>query len=160
MAVRHRNWRSWTIWHDGVSFLLGHNLIDFDLPHLAAALPGLRLLKLPAVDTLRLSPLAFPRNPYHRLVKHYQDGGLKRGRVNDPELDSRMALEVFRRRAGSPERDGAGSAGGLALADHPGVRRSWTAVWTISSRRSAMREDPRTARPGRPWPGDSWAWPA
>ncbi len=81
---------------DGTDFLLGHNLIDFDLPHLAAARPGLRLLKLPAVDTLRLSPLAFPRNPYHGLVKHYQDGGLKRGRVNDPELDSRLALEVFR----------------------------------------------------------------
>ena len=81
---------------EGVSFLLGHNLIDFDLPHLAAAQPGLRLLELPAVDTLRLSPLAFPRHPYHGLVKHYQDGSLKRGRVNDLELDSRIALEVFR----------------------------------------------------------------
>ena len=48
---------------DGADFLLGHNLIAFDLPHLAAAKPGLRLLKLPVVDTLRLSPLAFPRNP-------------------------------------------------------------------------------------------------
>ena len=80
---------------DDLDFVLGHNLIAFDLPHLAAASPGLRLLRLPAVDTLRLSPLAFPRNPYHHLVKHYQDGGLKRGRVNDPELDSRIALEVF-----------------------------------------------------------------
>ena len=80
---------------DGASFVLGHNLIVFDLPHLAGANPGLRLLKLPAVDTLMLSPLAFPRNPYHHLVKHYQDGGLKRGRVNDPELDARLALEVF-----------------------------------------------------------------
>ena len=51
----------------GASFLLGHNLIAFDLPHLAAAKPALRLLKLPAVDTLRLSPLAFPRNPYPAL---------------------------------------------------------------------------------------------
>ncbi|MDE0219971.1 MAG: RecQ family ATP-dependent DNA helicase [Spirochaetaceae bacterium] len=80
---------------EGASFLLGHNLIAFDLPHLAAAKPALRLLKLPAVDTLRLSPLAFPRNPYHGLVKHYQDGGLKRGRVNDPELDSRIALTLY-----------------------------------------------------------------
>ncbi len=80
---------------DGASFVLGHNLIAFDLPHLAAAKPDLRLLKLPVVDTLRLSPLAFPRNPYHRLVKHYQDGGLRRGRINDPELDARLALEVF-----------------------------------------------------------------
>ena len=75
--------------------LLGHNLIAFDLPHLAAANPDLRLLRLPAVDTLWLNPLAFPRNPYHHLVKHYQDGQLKRGRVNDPELDARLALEVF-----------------------------------------------------------------
>ena len=80
---------------EGASFLLGHNLIAFDLPHLAAAKPAIRLLKLPAVDTLRLSPLAFPRNPYHSLVKHYQDGGLKRGRVNDPELDSRIALKLY-----------------------------------------------------------------
>ena len=80
---------------DGAEFLLGHNLIDFDLPHLRAANPNLRLLRLAAVDTLRLNPLAFPRNPYHHLVKHYQDGQLKRGRINDPELDARLALEVF-----------------------------------------------------------------
>ena len=80
---------------DGASFVLGHNLIAFDLPYLAAAKPDLRLLKLPTIDTLRLSPLAFPRNPYHHLVKHYQDGGLKRGQRNDPELDARLALEVF-----------------------------------------------------------------
>ena len=76
-------------------FLLGHNLLDFDLPHLSAANPNLRWLQLPAVDTLRLNPLAFPRNPYHYLVKHYQDGSLRRGRLNDPELDARLALEVF-----------------------------------------------------------------
>ena len=80
---------------EGAEFLLGHNLIDFDLPHLRAADPGLRLLDLPAVDTLRLNPLAFPRNPYHHLVKHYQDGSLIRGRLNDPELDARLVLEVF-----------------------------------------------------------------
>jgi ATP-dependent DNA helicase RecQ len=81
---------------EGAAFLLGHNLIAFDLPHLTAAKPDLRLLRLPAVDTLRLNPLAFPRNPYHHLVKHYQDGQLRRGRLNDPELDARLTLEVFR----------------------------------------------------------------
>ena len=79
----------------GVDFVLGHNLIDFDLPILQAASPRSRLLRLPAVDTLRLNPLAFPRNPYHHLVKHYQDGQLKRGRINDPELDARLTLELF-----------------------------------------------------------------
>lgn len=80
---------------EGAVFLLGHNLIAFDAPQLEAAKPDLRLLKLPRVDTLRLNPLAFPRNPYHHLVKHYQDGQLKRGRRNDPELDARLTLEVF-----------------------------------------------------------------
>ncbi len=79
----------------GADFLLGHNLIAHDLPHLRGAKPDLNLLRLPPVDTLRLNPLAFPRNPYHRLVKHYQDGQLKRGRLNDPYLDSQLALQVF-----------------------------------------------------------------
>ena len=80
---------------DGARFVLGHNLIAFDLPRLAALRPGLRLLRLPAIDTLRLSPLAVPRNPYHRLVKHYQDGALSHARINDPELDARLALDLF-----------------------------------------------------------------
>lgn len=84
------------VFAEGVYFLLGHNLIAFDSAHLAAAKPDLKLLQLPAVDTLRLNPLAFPRNPYHHLVKHYQDGQLKSGRLNDPELDARLTLEVFR----------------------------------------------------------------
>jgi len=80
---------------DGADFLLGHNLIAFDLPHLKKHdLP--KLEALPVVDTLRLSPLAFPRHPYHRLVKHYLDGGLKPDRVNDPLLDSLLTLELFR----------------------------------------------------------------
>ena len=81
---------------DGADFVIGHNIIAHDLPHLRAANPNLRLLKLPVVDTLRLNPLAYPRNPYHHLVKHYQDGQLNRGRLNDPELDARLTLEVSR----------------------------------------------------------------
>ena len=75
--------------------LVGHNLIEFDAPHLEAVAPQLRLLRLPRLDTLRLSPLAFPANPYHRLVKHYQDGGLIRGQVNNPELDARLTLDLL-----------------------------------------------------------------
>ena len=79
----------------GAAYVLGHNLIAFDLPHLQAANPALALLRLPAIDTLMLNPLAFPRNPYHHLVKHYQDGQLKRGRLNDPELDARLSLQLL-----------------------------------------------------------------
>jgi ATP-dependent DNA helicase RecQ len=79
----------------GCELLLGHNLIGFDAPHLAAANPALRLLQLPRVDTLRLNPLAFPRNPYHHLVKHHQDAQLKRSVRNDPELDARLTLGLL-----------------------------------------------------------------
>ena len=50
---------------------------------------------MPVIDTLRLNPLAFPRHPYHHLVKHYQDGGLIRDTRNNPLLDAGLALEVF-----------------------------------------------------------------
>ena len=80
---------------DGADFVLGHNLIAHDLRCLQAAHPGMSLLRMPVVDTLRLSPLAFPRNPYHHLVKHYQDGKLNSGSRNDPEQDARLALQLF-----------------------------------------------------------------
>ncbi len=80
---------------EGAEFVLGHNLIRFDLPRLQEERPALRLLHLPVIDTLWLSPLAFPQHPYHRLVKHYKDGALDRKTPNDPELDARLTLKVF-----------------------------------------------------------------
>ena len=53
-----------------------------------------RLAEAP-IDTLWLNPLAFPRNPYHYLVKHYQDGRLQTGHVNVPEFDARLVFEVL-----------------------------------------------------------------
>ena len=79
----------------GARFVLGHNLIAFDIPHLQAAYPALGLLTLPRLDTLLLNPLAFPRRPYHRLVKHYKDAGLLRRTRNDPLLDSQLAHEAL-----------------------------------------------------------------
>jgi len=79
----------------GAHFILGHNIIEFDLPVLASAKPDLLLLGRPALDTLWLSPLAFPQNPYHRLIKHYQDGQLRSGQKNNPVEDARLALMVL-----------------------------------------------------------------
>ena len=79
----------------GARFVLGNNLIAFDIPHPQAACPGLGLLSLPRLDTLLLNPLAFPRRPYHRLVKHYKDAGLLRRTRNDPLLDSQLAHEAL-----------------------------------------------------------------
>jgi len=80
----------------GFRHLAGHNILHFDLPHLVAHRPGLSRLGAGALDTLWLNPLAFPRNPYHHLVKHYQDGRLNAGHVNDPELDAQLVLELLR----------------------------------------------------------------
>ena len=69
-------------------FVVGHNLLGHDLPTLRALAPTLRLLSRPIVDTLYISPLAFPQNPYHRLVKDYK---LVRDSLADPVADCRLA---------------------------------------------------------------------
>lgn len=80
---------------DGAAFVVGHNFLNFDFQHLRALAPNLKCLRLPIVDTLRLGPLAFPRNPYHHLVKHYKDASLVRLEKNDAELDARLCLNVL-----------------------------------------------------------------
>ncbi len=79
----------------GASFLVGHNIIEHDLPLLAKHAADLKLLQLPAIDTLYLSPLARPENPYHHLVKQYHEPGLARTQVNDPLLDAELTLELL-----------------------------------------------------------------
>ncbi|WP_291319921.1 hypothetical protein [Desulfonatronospira sp.] len=74
------------------SFVLGHNIIGHDLPWLRKHFPEFPLLKLPALDTLHLSPLAFPKNPYHHLVKDYK---LVRTARNDPVQDCAQVELVF-----------------------------------------------------------------
>lgn len=76
----------------GAAFVLGHNVIAFDQPALAVLHPDLALHQLPLVDTLELSPVAFPQNPYHRLVKDYKLCTTTR---NDPVRDAELAYELF-----------------------------------------------------------------
>ncbi|MEH6541475.1 RecQ family ATP-dependent DNA helicase [Halopseudomonas sp.] len=77
----------------GAGFLLGHNVIEHDLPILKQQAPALAMHSLPVIDTLRLSPLAFPQNPYHRLVKDYK---LIRDSLNSPLADCRSTLVLFK----------------------------------------------------------------
>jgi ATP-dependent DNA helicase RecQ len=77
----------------GAGFVLGHNVIRHDLNLLKALAPGLKLLELPVVDTLALSPLAFPRNPYHHLVKDYK---LLKLALNDPLADAQRGRSAAR----------------------------------------------------------------
>ncbi len=76
----------------GAAFVLGHNVIAFDQPALSVLHPDLALHQLPLVDTLELSPVAFPQNPYHRLVKDYKLYSTTR---NDPVRDAELAYELF-----------------------------------------------------------------
>jgi len=73
-------------------YLLGHNLLAHDLELCRQVDSSLAFLQKPAIDTLLLSPLAFPENPYHRLVKDYK---LVRDSPNDPLADARIALSLF-----------------------------------------------------------------
>lgn len=72
--------------------LLGHNLVEHDIPILRRRLPEHPLFRLPIIDTLILSPICFPENPYHRLVKDYK---LVRESLNDPVADARQAAALF-----------------------------------------------------------------
>ena len=60
-----KHWPSWMTFSAGADFLLGHNLISFDWPHLQAVSPNLRLLRLPggghaSVESSGLSPQPLP----------------------------------------------------------------------------------------------------
>lgn len=77
---------------EGTRFVAGHNLRRHDLPQLRRQYPGLALIGLPVIDTLELSAIAFPTNPYHRLVKGYK---LLSDSRNDPLKDARLALDLL-----------------------------------------------------------------
>ncbi|HPR74469.1 MAG TPA: hypothetical protein PLX41_12510, partial [Bacteroidales bacterium] len=78
----------------GAEYICGHNIIAHDIPLLKsiAEVPEINA-KIP-VDTLLLSPLLFPKKPYHRLVKDYKKSDLKLFR-NNPLLDSRLCRELL-----------------------------------------------------------------
>jgi ATP-dependent DNA helicase RecQ len=73
-------------------FVLGHNILNHDIQRLQQIAPDLQLFSKPRIDTLFLSPLAFPANPYHRLIKNYQ---IVRDSINDPVQDAMLAGKVF-----------------------------------------------------------------
>lgn len=76
----------------GAKYVLGHNILDHDLPILRKQFPELHLHTLPVIDTLFLSPIAFPENPYHHLVKDYR---LQSTALNDPVSDAKNSGQLF-----------------------------------------------------------------
>ena len=70
------------------AYLCGHNIIEHDYKYLKSFLPKDYAL----IDTLYLSPLLFPRKPYHRLLK---DDKLLSDELNNPLNDALKAKELF-----------------------------------------------------------------
>lgn len=73
-----------------VDFLCGHNVIHHDMKYLAPVLDKRTPKEI--IDTLYLSPLLFPKRPYHRLVK---DDKLQVEELNNPVNDSLKAQTLF-----------------------------------------------------------------
>lgn len=73
-------------------YILGHNIINHDLLLAENIYPEAHFLKLPVIDTLFLSPLAFPENPYHKLIKDYQ---IVRTGKSDPVKDAKLSRSIF-----------------------------------------------------------------
>lgn len=75
---------------DGADFLCGHNIVHHDMayirPHLADEFSA------EYIDTLYLSPLLFPKRPYHALLK---DDKLQSEELNNPLNDAQKAEKLF-----------------------------------------------------------------
>ena len=73
---------------DGAEYLCGHNIVHHDLKILAAN----SLNRKNKIDTLYLSPLLFPKKPYHNLLK---DDKLQSDDLNNPLNDCKKAQTLF-----------------------------------------------------------------
>jgi len=73
-------------------FICGHNIVAHDIVYLRRDLGTPEWAAGKAIDTLLLSPLLFPQNPYHKLVK---DDKLDPEHRNNPLNDALKARDLF-----------------------------------------------------------------
>ena len=74
----------------GAEFLCGHNIVHHDMKHINRHIGD--ALHQKVIDTLYLSPLMFPKRPYHKLLK---DDKLQVEELNNPVNDSLKASNLF-----------------------------------------------------------------
>ena len=74
----------------GCEYVCGHNIVNHDLKYLLpfGAIPS----AAQPIDTLYLSPLLFPKRPYHALLK---DDKIQSDELNNPVNDSKKAQDLF-----------------------------------------------------------------
>lgn len=73
-------------------FICGHNIIRHDLKFIEKDITSHGIKALKYIDTLFLSPLLFPKKPYHKLIK---DDKLQTSDLNNPANDSKQAKDLF-----------------------------------------------------------------
>lgn len=71
-------------------YLCGHNIIHHDLNYINHNTD--KKISNTIIDTLYLSPLLFPKRPYHSLLK---DDKLQTDELNNPVNDSKKAMKLF-----------------------------------------------------------------
>jgi len=74
----------------GNKYLCGHNIFNHDIKYLEKELLGSDIKHF--IDTLYLSPLLFPKKPYHHLVK---DDKLAADDLSNPLNDAKKARDLF-----------------------------------------------------------------
>ena len=80
---------------EGAGLVVGHNLGQFDLAHLAAEAPGSWPERLPHIDSLWVSALAWPEPKTLRLKKISRQGQLGAVHPNDPVADALASMELM-----------------------------------------------------------------
>ncbi len=76
----------------GTKWICGHNILKHDLKYLGPSISDAGVPENRIIDTLYLSPLLFPKKPYHALVK---DEKLQYDELNNPLNDSIKARDLF-----------------------------------------------------------------
>ena len=84
--------REFTQFLNGTEYVCGHNIFNHDIKYIGTALTDSGINPENIIDTLFLSPLLFPTNPYHALPK---DDKLRTEDPNNPLNDSIKAKELF-----------------------------------------------------------------
>ncbi len=76
---------------DHQEYIGGHNILKHDIP-LLERLSAIDFSGFHIIDTLYLSPLLYPKEPYHSLVK---DDKLQTDELNNPLNDAIKARDLF-----------------------------------------------------------------
>ena len=76
----------------GTEYVCGHNVLAHDMKYLGDAVRQAGVPEANVIDTLYLSPLLFPKRPYHALLK---DDKLQTEELNNPLNDAKKAKILF-----------------------------------------------------------------